>query len=358
MFRQFLLENHIEEQTIAVGVSGGADSLALVLMMHEELAPDYKIVALTVDHGLRSESTAEAEYVASLMKKYGIEHHILFWKGEKPIHGVEEAARQARYALLEDFCSANGIRTLAIAHHLLDQAETFFIRLHRGSGLDGLCGMSAVSYRGRLQVIRPFLKTHPQKMKDYLLQKKLQWVEDPSNQSDDYLRVRVRKFLPLLDEKLGIGAERIVSTMQTLSFSRDCLNTQAKKFIENHVKKWGNAGFSFSYNMLSALSDEISFRVLSILIKETGGREYAPEASEIMRLQQILAQDNFKGCTLGNCEIFFFQKKIWGVPEKKDKQILSKKAWDDFCDNYPIYKKFKLPYKLRLSLYKLNPIYK
>ena len=358
MFRQFLLENHIEEQTIAVGVSGGADSLALVLMMHEELAPDYKIVALTVDHGLRSESTAEAEYVASLMKKYGIEHHILFWKGEKPIHGVEEAARQARYALLEDFCSANGIRTLAIAHHLLDQAETFFIRLHRGSGLDGLCGMSAVSYRGRLQVIRPFLKTHPQKMKDYLLQKKLQWVEDPSNQSDDYLRVRVRKFLPLLDEKLGIGAERIVSTMQTLSFSRDCLNTQAKKFIENHVKKWGNAGFSFSYNMLSALSDEISFRVLSILIKETGGREYAPEASEIMRLQQILAQDNFKGCTLGNCEIFFFQKKIWGVPEKKDKQILSKKAWDNFCDNYPIYKKFKLPYKLRLSLYKLNPIYK
>ena len=346
-----------ETGKVAVGVSGGADSLALVLLLAELLGKK-RIVALTVDHGLRKESFREANYVARLMNEYGIEHHILAWKGEKPTQGIEEAARIARYNLIYEWCRQNEVNTLGVAHHLLDQAETFFIRLHRGSGLDGLCGMSAVSYRGRLQVIRPFLKTHPQKMKDYLLQKKLQWVEDPSNQSDDYLRVRVRKFLPLLDEKLGIGAERIVSTMQTLSFSRDCLNTQAKKFIENHVKKWGNAGFSFSYNLLSALSDEISFRVLSILIKETGGREYAPEASEIMRLQQILAQDNFKGCTLGNCEIFFFQKKIWGVPEKKDKQILSKKAWDDFCDNYPIYKKFKLPYKLRLSLYKLNPIYR
>ena len=81
MFEKFLTDNNITEKKICVGVSGGSDSLALVLMAHKELFPlGYKIVALTVNHGLRESAQKEAEYVASVMKQFGIEHHILYWQ--------------------------------------------------------------------------------------------------------------------------------------------------------------------------------------------------------------------------------------------------------------------------------------
>lgn len=110
----------------AVGVSGGADSLALVFLLQEwakEKQADF--TALTVQHGLRPEAEAEAQYVARLMKAHGIKHHILYWKGEKPVSGVESAARTARYELMYDWCRQNGVGALLIAHHKRDQAETF-----------------------------------------------------------------------------------------------------------------------------------------------------------------------------------------------------------------------------------------
>ena len=94
--QDFFTKYGIENQAIAVGVSGGADSLALALRLNEQ---GYKIVALTVDHGLRPEARIEAEYVASVMQKYNIEHHILTWVGTKPQTSIEEAAREARYNL-------------------------------------------------------------------------------------------------------------------------------------------------------------------------------------------------------------------------------------------------------------------
>lgn len=115
------------QQSFAVGVSGGADSLALVYLLREwALRCGKKIVALTVDHQLRPTSRQEADYVAKLMRQAGIEHHILTWEGEKPVSGIETAAREARYRLLEDWCLSNGIYTIFMAHHKRDQAETFF----------------------------------------------------------------------------------------------------------------------------------------------------------------------------------------------------------------------------------------
>ena len=138
--------SEITGDVVAVGVSGGADSLALLLLMDELLRPlGRRVAALTVDHGLRKESRAEAEYVAGVAAARGIEHHILTWQGDKPRSGVEEAARTARYALLCSWCHEHGVETLCMAHHQQDQAETFLIRLQRGSGLTGLCGMAAVS---------------------------------------------------------------------------------------------------------------------------------------------------------------------------------------------------------------------
>src|SRR5579863_9177854 len=127
---------------IAVAVSGGADSMALALLADAwAKARRGRAVALTVDHRLRAESTAEARQVARWLRRHGIAHEILTWTAPRPRSGVQAAARAARYALLEDWCLRAHCLHLLTAHHRRDQVETFWLRLTRGSGLDGLAAM-------------------------------------------------------------------------------------------------------------------------------------------------------------------------------------------------------------------------
>ena len=360
MIKEFLEKYGLmQEQKFAVAVSGGADSLALALMMQEELASLGKtIVALTVDHKLRKESTDEAFYVGRVMKAYQIEHHILTWNGEKPKKGVEEAAREARYRLLAEWCQQNDVQILAVAHQALDQAETFFMRLQRGSGLDGLCGMRPVTERMGLKIIRPLLAVMPEDLKKYLYNRNIDWVEDPSNQCDDFLRVRVRKFMPQIQENLGITPQRLVETMKVLLSTLDYLQSRVNQYIKNHVRNWDGAGVSFSERNLPLMHEELLFRVLSQLLWMVGKAQYKVEASELNRLILRLNEQDFVACTLGGCEIIKKYGQIWIVPELKIKTKPSKKNWEDFCNLHPKYKKIKIPYKLRLSLLKLNPIYR
>ena len=166
ILNEFFEKYKVYDEVIAVGVSGGADSLALLWKLNSWAKDNNKkIVALTVDHGLREESAYEANYVAQIAKQWGIEHHILIWEGEKPQTGIEEKARKMRYSLLLNWCKNNNVNALAVAHHLFDQAETFFLRLHRGSGLDGLCGMLPISYMDNIKIIRPLLNVHPDILK-------------------------------------------------------------------------------------------------------------------------------------------------------------------------------------------------
>ena len=360
MLKEFL-EHHqlLHLDLLAVGVSGGADSLALALMLQEELSLlGIKIIALTVDHQLRKESTDEAFYVARVMKAYGIEQHILTWEGGKPLTGIEEAAREARYRLLKDWCFANQVKAVVVAHQAHDQAETFLMRLQRGSGLDGLCGMRAVSVRDGLLILRPLLNIMPEDLRRYLQQRQLQWVEDPSNQCNEFLRVRARKFMPLLEEQLGITPKRLVETMRVLQDTLAYVQEQTNRFIKNHVRNWDNAGVSFSVKNLDVMAPELLFRVLSSLILQNGGAKYKAEAAEINRLMLRLPENDFTGCTLGGGEIIKNYGQIWIVPELKIKSKPAKKIWEDYVAAHPKYKKIKIPYKLRLSLLKLNPIYK
>lgn len=353
MLREFFEKYQVDDDVIAVGVSGGADSLALLLQLEAFLRPQgRRVVALTVDHGLRPESREEAEYVAGLAAEHQIEHHILTWEGKKPEKGIEEAARTARYNLLCDWCVCNGVRTLAVAHHLLDQAETFLMRLQRGSGLSGLCGMAFVCKKNNIRLIRPFLSVHPEKLKEFLCVKNVSWVEDASNACDDYLRVRTRKFLPQLAAVLDITPERIVDTMSVLSRSRDCLEEQAMSFIQQQVCRYEQSGVSVDIVQLSNQHEEICFRVLCSLLKEVGRREYIPRADDVERLQKRLFDVTFRGATLSDCEIFPFRHKLWIVPELKGQVRLSKNDWKAYVALHPQYEKLVLPYKLKLSLYK------
>jgi tRNA(Ile)-lysidine synthase len=140
---------------VALALSGGIDSMALAMILKEKKV---NFVALTVDHGMRKESAAEAKTITAQMKKLGIEHVILKVKTKPATSNKMEWARKERYALLLNYCTKQNIKKLYVAHHLDDQIETFFLNLERGSGLRGLSGMRATSKMQGVEIIRPLLK--------------------------------------------------------------------------------------------------------------------------------------------------------------------------------------------------------
>jgi tRNA(Ile)-lysidine synthase len=177
-----------DSSKILLAVSGGPDSLALLLLAHEAM-PQH-IAAATVDHGLRSEARDEAEYVAEICRQRGISHQIL--QPEAPIIGnIQAAARAARYALLEAAADGLGCGHIATAHHADDQLETMLMRLARGSGVDGLAGIR--EHNGR--IIRPVLAFTKTELARLCTSAGVEPVSDPSNDNADFDRVAMRQWL-------------------------------------------------------------------------------------------------------------------------------------------------------------------
>lgn len=339
----------------AAAVSGGADSLALALLLKGWADENGgRLAVLTVNHHLRPEADEEAAYVAALMKKQGIEQHILDWRHEDLHTGIETKARQARYRLLTRWCREHDFPFLLTAHHLRDQAETFIMRLQRGSGLDGLAAMSEATSRGGVTLVRPLLEFEPQELRDFLIERGIEWKEDKSNDCDDFLRVRVRKMLPLLERELGLTPAKIGAAAAALSGAREYFTTEVERFVSRHCRLWYQTAWSFSPTAFRALADELKFRVLARLIKSAGGLEYAPEYAALQRLRNNLENGAFSGCTLGGCEILRYDGKIWLLPERKSQGVLGRRQWAEFAACRFPELKGEIPYKLRLILYEKN----
>ena len=206
------------DETFAVAVSGGADSMTLLHWMKKS---GLSMVALTVDHGLRPESKSEARGVAAECKKLNVPHTTLKWTGKKPKTGLERAAREARYDLMIDFCKKNNIGVLTTAHHADDQIETFWMNLGRGSGVYGLAGMRERTERDGVIIFRPLLKTPHAELQKFCTDNGIKFADDPMNKDDDFLRVRIRK----TRHALGISDERILLMMENLDRAREFLES-------------------------------------------------------------------------------------------------------------------------------------
>lgn len=351
----FFKTYEIKDKVIAAGVSGGADSLALVWQLKQWADLNRrKIVALTVDHGLRPESREEALYVSQLMADWGIEHHLLVWEGEKPTSDIEARAREARYRLMSDWCRQNGVKVLAVGHHLQDQAETFLMRLCRGSGVYGLSAMLPVTDCWGIKVIRPQLGRKPEELRSLLQQMGVAWKEDISNQSENFMRGRFRRYLPELESKTGLTRERLAETAAVLARSRSLIESLVKQKIAEDVTEWCGSVKSVSQEALKSWHRELLFRVLAELIRTVGGRKYIPESDELLRLSNLIVQPGFKGCTLGDCELLGCRSRIWIMPEIKNKPVLRREVWAEWSRRFPEFQNVDLPYKVRQAIYLLN----
>ncbi len=294
---------------LAVAVSGGADSMALVLLVSEWVrAQDGEVVGLIVDHGLRPESKVEAQRVADRLKDKGISAQVLTWAGPKPSSSIQAEARAARYKLLVEKCEALGLRHLLVAHHKDDQAETFMLRLSRGSGVDGLACMAPISQPDvststQVRLLRPFLTVPKARLIATLQHRGVPWVEDPSNQCLDFTRVRLREVLKGLAGE-GFSSGRLSRAARRMARARDALNKMASEFV-SRVGHFDNSGFcEIKLTDLRATPEEISLRGLLIMLHWAGGHGNVIRLERAERLhEEIIGADSFGGRTLGGCRV-------------------------------------------------------
>ena len=289
---------------IAVAVSGGGDSVALTLLMHQWAEKNgAKVHAFTVDHGLRPGSRAEAENLHAALTKRGIRHEILTWVGDKPVTHIQERARAARYALLLDACRRENISLLAVAHNQEDQIETFWMRLSKGSGLDGLAAMAPSRLVDGIRVLRPLIGFTRADLRQVCKDFGAEWVEDPSNANPQFLRVKLRQFEDLLAFE-GMTPQRLAQTLQKFEEARDALSVFAERAAEQ-VLRYEPAGFArLSLPDWKKLPAEIQRRVLSSALMAIAPRDYAPGFEALDQARADMAADGFTGRTLNDCEIF------------------------------------------------------
>lgn len=306
-------------RSIAVAVSGGADSMALAHYLIA-WAVDRKIHVhlLTVDHGLRAESVAEALQVRDYVARYvgknqwtHVSHEILTWRGRKPKARLQEAAREARYGLMANYCAQNRIPILFLAHHADDQAETVLFRLAKGSGLDGLGGMAAcIDYSNQLKLLRPCLQVTHAQLIEYCQAHGIEWVEDPSNQQDRFARVRLRQSADVLARE-GLTSLRLSQTAARLMRARHALDQLTEKIEKRAVVKKDSHSIDFKLTAILAMPEECLIRILSYHLQHIGllekkaksPRVYPPrlEQVEILASHILLQGDGFKGATLAGC---------------------------------------------------------
>lgn len=276
----------LKNTKIAIGVSGGIDSLALLLLFNDWAKQNNSILyTITVDHKLRETSTQEAITINNLCKNYNINHIILTWEGEKPLANIEAIAREKRYELIAKFCKENEIKYLLTGHHLEDQAETFFIRLFRGSGIDGLSCMQNEIIINNLHIVRPFLNIHKYELKNYLEKNNIQWIEDESNNDEKFVRNKIRNFLNSFENKEEI-TERIAFAVNEINKCKNFIQAKLEE-VENKILDFSSFGICLiNTSELLKLEDDLSLRLLAKTSMKISGNIYKPRLEKLKRLYE------------------------------------------------------------------------
>ena len=294
----------------AVAVSGGGDSVALMHLANDyargrELSPP---IVLTVDHGLRPASAKDAKRVAAWARRLKLKSRLLTWRGKKPKTGIEAAAREARYRLMGNVLREAKITTLFVGHNQDDQAETFLLRLARGSGLDGLAGMQGLGnwpvdgFPG-LKLARPLLGLGREALRDYLRAKDQPWLEDPMNQDRAFDRIKVRQAQAVLAEA-GLSAARIAAAAAHLARARESLEVMTQAVLARAVREQNEAGIVLDASALTAAPREVGLRALACVLMTVSGETYRPRFDSLERLfDRIAARDLRGGATLHGCQM-------------------------------------------------------
>ena len=289
-----------EAPALVLAVSGGPDSIALMWLMarwRRALPHGPKLLAVTVDHGLRPEAAREARDVKRLAQALELPHQTLRWRGEKPKTGVPAAAREARYRLLAQAAKAAGASHIFTAHTRDDQAETLLMRLLRGSGITGLAAMKRVSAREDAILARPLLDVSKARLIATLEKAKIAYADDPTNRDMAFTRPRLRALLPALAAEGGDARAlaRLATRLARANAAVEVLTDGAERYLalkgQGALQAERNA-MVFDAVAFGALPEEIRLRLLMRAVNRFGHEGPA----ELGKLESLLTQldSNFR----------------------------------------------------------------
>ena len=298
----------------AVAVSGGGDSLALMHLLAgwAKKARKAPPMVLVVDHGLRTHSRKEALGAAKKARALGLAATVLTAKGLPSRGGLEAAAREARYGLMGAWLRRRKLGVLYVGHSQDDQAETFLLRLARGSGLDGLAAMRPIAPWpdpdfSSLAVARPLLGITRAELRAYLAARGEDWVEDPMNDDPRFDRVRMRRLAPALAQA-GLTPARIALAASHMADARAALEMVTEAVLARAVRATPTGakqpGLLLDPEALAAAPRELSLRALAGLLQTVSGATYRPRFAALERLAAAMAgPGSLAGMTLSGCRI-------------------------------------------------------
>jgi tRNA(Ile)-lysidine synthase len=291
--------------TWLLAVSGGADSMA---MMH--LAADWvrrhpadgvALAVATVDHGLRLEAANEARTVGIAAADLGLSHVTLPWLGDKPSAGVQAAARTARYNLLTAYAESRQLQPaqLLTAHTAEDQAETLLMRLARGSGVDGLAAMrpERVLPGSRIKHVRPLLDVPKTRLIATLQARGISWIEDPSNDNEQFERIRIRRLLPLLAEA-GINVSAMGLSTRRLDRASAALEEMIRRLWTESVHTHQGAFVTIDRKWFDCSPPELRVRLMIRAMRAMGLQASAPSLAQIEVIVTALNESDVPARTL------------------------------------------------------------
>ena len=267
---------------LLLAVSGGPDSMALMWLVarwRKALTRGPRLIAVTVDHGLRSEAAAEARNVKRLARSLDVPHRTVRWTGVKPKTGLPAAARAARYRLLAQAARAKGATHILTAHTRDDQAETLLMRMLRGSGISGLAAMARESERDGIRLARPFLHVSKAQLIATLKKAKVGFADDPTNSDTNFTRPRLRAVMPLLAAEGGDSRNlaRLALRLARANAAVEVLVDGAERYLalgdlalrDRGAQPRSNIG-AFDAGAFAAMPEEIRLRLLKRAIDRFG----------------------------------------------------------------------------------------
>jgi tRNA(Ile)-lysidine synthase len=301
---------------IALAVSGGPDSLALMLLASEYAGltgSHARFVVYSVDHGLRPEAAGEAAFVVREATRLGFFARALRWDGVKPATGIQQAAREARYRLFAAAMQADGADVLLTAHHLGDQAETVLMRLAHGSGIEGLRGMDYFAEIGDLRIVRPLLALDPLDLRAVVEAAGLEAVTDPANSSLDYERVRWRQALPQL-AALGLDARRLGKFADRMRDAESALISMTAEALSLVSFTPDGREAAIGRDLLMRLPRAIAVRVVAKVLQRVGGGQKPHALAAVETLTDRLVREPVR-TTLHGCLVRSGKAQIRFLPE-------------------------------------------
>ena len=298
---------------LAVAISGGPDSVALAILADRwARGRGGRICAVTVDHRLRPESGTEIRLLHAWLSARAIRHEILAWSGDKPVSGILEAARAARYLLLAEWCREHGCLHLLTAHHREDQAETHLIRRRAGSRADGLAGMSAIRELADCRILRPLLGVTKARLVALLDAEGQPFITDPSNRDPIFERSRLRR-----DGAVPVSTdfEALLTGIRTFGHERAVAERKRDRLLAKAMVLHPAGLAVLDPGLVLAVPHEIAERALSAIVATIGGKLYPARRERVARLREMLANAPRRGHTLGGCRFVHWRERIFVLRE-------------------------------------------